>query len=83
MNNEEKGAVKWIHGYNQWRNKECRPACIIPFAQKDLKVVIFPDDKTRKQALSEAYPGKYIVKWLFREPGNVPIIATINECLHF
>ena len=81
---EEEGAVQKIYGYEQLRTQECRPACMIPFTRRDLKVLIFPDDKTRRQALDEKTDtGKCIVKWLLRDPADVPIIATVDECLQF
>jgi hypothetical protein len=63
-----------------------RPRARIPFTQSDLKALILPDNRTRKQALGGitcSSKSKHIVKWLFKDPANVPIIATVDECRHF
>jgi len=52
---------------------------ILNFKQQDLKVLIFPDPKTREMALWD--PD--IRKWLFKVPPNFPVIATVEDCLHF
>lgn len=54
-----------------------QPPAKIPFDQSELKIIIFPDNPTRKMALND----KDIKDWLFTE--NVPIITTIEECLQF
>ena len=50
----------------------------IPFKPTDLRVLIFPDSKTRQQALADSD----ILKW-FGEPPDFPIMATVDECIHF
>lgn len=54
-----------------------QPPAKIPFDQSKLKILIFPDDPTRKMALNK----EDIKHWLFTE--NVPIITTVEECLQF
>lgn len=61
-----------------WFGLENTPPAKIPFKPCDLKVLILPDNKTRQQVLS----NKNILEW-FGEPPNLPIIATVDECLHF
>jgi len=52
------------------------PEAKIWFTQDDLKVLIFPDPKTRDMALKD----DSIFKWFGRK---FPIMATIEECLNF
>ena len=54
------------------------PGALIPFTAVDLKVLIFPDNKTRK----EAFKNKCILEW-FGSPRNYPIMATVKECMQF
>jgi len=55
------------------------PEALIQFGQADLKILILPDDETRKEALK----CQDIKNWLFKEPGKLPIITTVKECLQF
>jgi len=55
------------------------PAGKIPFNNNDLKVLIFPDEETRREALDDPY----INSWLFTKPIKPPVIATVKECLQF
>lgn len=55
------------------------PKYKIPFTQDELKILILPDDYTRRNALNDSY----IRDWLFEDPAELPIIATISECLQF
>ena len=54
------------------------PKFKITFKPTDLRVLIFPDSKTRQQALADSD----ILKW-FGEPPDFPIMATVDECIHF
>ena len=44
----------------------------------DLKVLVFPDDPTRAMALED----EVIMGW-FGDPPDLPIMATVEECLSF
>lgn len=52
------------------------PIAKVKFGPCDLKILIFPDAGTRKMALA----NDEILQWFGR---NIPIMATVNECLHF
>ncbi len=52
------------------------PPAKITFDPNDLKIIIFPDHKTRQMAFNDSY----VVSWLGK---NIPIMATIEECLYF
>jgi len=67
-----------------WKTGLADPPYKIPFTRDDLKILILPDEKTRKLAFDEEDTvGKDIVEWLFEKPAEVPIIATVKECLQF
>jgi hypothetical protein len=53
-----------------------RPTAKVRFGPCDLKILIFPDEGTRKMALET----NGILEWFGR---NIPIMATVRECLHF
>ena len=46
------------------------------FEAKDIKVIIFPDDVTKKQSLGDEFIRKYFL-------GHLPIMATLEECSNF
>lgn len=56
-----------------------KPRYKIPFKAGELKIIILPDDETRKQALE----CQHILDWLLKDSTNLPIIVTVEECLHF
>ena len=56
------------------RNPDSVPK--IKFGPDDLKILVFPDQKTRQMALED----DEILEWFNRK---IPIIATVDECLHF
>jgi len=55
------------------------PPYKIPFTQNDLKILILPDEEMRRRALMDCD----IQKWLFKNPHELPIVATVAECTHF
>ncbi|HGJ64906.1 TPA: hypothetical protein ENS27_05885 [bacterium] len=48
----------------------------IKFEPKELRVLVFPDEKTREISLND----DEIFNWFGR---NIPIMATVEECLNF
>jgi hypothetical protein len=55
------------------------PVSRILFCQNDLKILVLPDEETRKLALMDSD----IRGWLFKNPHELPIITTVKECSHF
>ncbi len=45
----------------------------------ELKLLVFPDSVTRRQALQD----EWITGWLPKEPSERPLMPTIEECSHF
>jgi hypothetical protein len=68
--NEQK-QVKFLGNNND-------PPAKITFKPVDLKIIIFPDDETRKMALI----NPIIMNW-FGDPPDFPIMVTVEECLNF
>jgi len=54
------------------------PEALIPFERSDLRILIFPDAETRKQAFADLD----IQQW-FGDPPDFPAVVTVQECLHF
>ena len=54
------------------------PKAKIPLKPSDLKVLLFPDERTREMASAD--PD--IRRW-FGDPPEFPVIATVEERLHF
>lgn len=55
------------------------PAFRIPLQPCDVRIVVFPDEKTRMKARSDSR----FVKWLQASSPASPILLTIQECEHF
>ncbi|MFC1717832.1 abortive infection system antitoxin AbiGi family protein [Candidatus Poribacteria bacterium] len=55
------------------------PPAKLTFTQADLKVLVLPDNDTRKMALE----NDFIWQWLSKERAQFPIIITVEECLQF
>jgi len=64
--------IKQIYLTNQ------KPIAKIPFYSNDLKVLIFPDDETRRIASD----NEFFQCWL-KERNGFPIMATVDECAQF
>ena len=47
-----------------------------PFAARDVKVIVFPDELTKQLALGDAFINKYF-------SAETPIIATLDDCSNF
>ena len=56
-----------------------RPNAKVIFGSCDLKVLILPDDRTRRMALDD----EHIWDWLSRDRSKLPVITTVAECLQF
>jgi len=48
----------------------------LKFKAEDIKVIIFPDDETKKMALEDEVIGRYFSK-------HIPMIATLEDCGNF
>jgi len=56
-----------------------QPKSKIPFTQRELRILVLPDEETRMLALDDPY----IKEWLLEDSTSLPIIITAEECLHF
>ena len=72
------GSTKPVKYIMKFHGKKT-PEAWIPFENKDLKLLILPDPKTRQMALED----NAISDWLLKDKVNVPIILTIEDCSYF
>lgn len=81
--NEQEWRIVHTHAQVDMRNIRAtglpRPAFRIPLGVSDIRVVVFPDDRTRNLATSDSR----LASLLPNSDGKNPVLLTVEECSEF